>query len=183
MLASGSPRRKQLLTELGFEFEVKVKEVDESIPAGTAPAAAAEMIARRKAEAFSEESSDHLVITADTVVAVDDKILGKPKDADDAAAMLRLLSGRSHEVITGVALCHSNTVKVFHEVTKVFFRDLSESDIEFYIDHDQPFDKAGSYGIQDWIGKAAITKIEGDYYNVVGLPTSRLLAELMAFLA
>lgn len=170
ILASKSPRRRQLLQELGLEFEVVTKDVDESYPSHLQREAVAEYIAQKKAQPFAALQPGELVITSDTIVCVDDQVLGKPQNRDEAIDMLQLLSGRSHTVISGVCLKTATKEKVFSESTKVFFKELSLAEIEYYVDHYQPFDKAGSYGIQEWIGYIGVEKIEGDYFNVVGLP-------------
>ncbi|PPL04488.1 Maf family protein [Parapedobacter indicus] len=174
ILASQSPRRKELLSSMGVSFTVAIREVDESFPQTLNPVAAVRHIAEKKARAFMTESTDTLVITADTIVTIDGQILGKPIDKAHAVEMLTLLSGRRHEVITAVALLQGGAVEIFHETTEVYFKSLSAAEIDYYIHHYQPFDKAGAYGIQEWIGIVAIEKIIGSYTNVVGLPTAKL---------
>ncbi len=181
ILASNSPRRQQLLKAAGFEFEVVVRPVEEVVPENLSPRAAAVEIAETKAKAYPDLAQDHLIITADTVVVLGHKILGKPKDDSEAIQMLLSLSGRSHEVVSAVCLFHQGRFKSFAESTKVSFRQLTEDEIRHYIDHYQPFDKAGAYGIQEGIGMIGITGIEGDYYNVMGLPLARLYRELEEF--
>lgn len=164
---------------MGITFRVLLKDVDESFPANLRPYEVALYIAGKKAEAFDNSLNDsEIVITADTIVTIDGLILGKPVDAQEAFEMLSLLSGRKHEVITGVALLQKQVINTFYESTFVYFRKLDVDEIWFYINTCKPFDKAGSYGIQEWIGHTAIEKIEGSYSNVVGLPTSRLYVEL-----
>lgn len=180
ILASQSPRRKELLSLMGISFTVVVREVDESFPEGLSPVAAVRHIAEKKAHAFRTEITDALVITADTIVTIDGRILGKPTDEVHAGEMLALLSGRRHQVITAVALLQSGIIEVFHETTEVHFRNLSAAEIDYYIRHCRPFDKAGAYGIQEWIGVVAIEKIVGSYTNVVGLPTAKLSEMLRA---
>lgn len=182
MLASKSPRRQQLLRELGFEFEVLVREVEENVSPGMAPEQVAEELAKFKSLAYQDQAATKLVITSDTVVAVGDDILGKPVDKKDGERMLNLLSGRPHQVITGVCFQYKGRFRTFHEVTEVVFRELSPGIIDHYLEVFQPYDKAGAYGIQEWIGMVGITRIEGDYYNVMGLPVCRLYTELDAFL-
>ena len=181
ILASQSPRRKQLLGELGYDFEVVTREVDEFIPDNMSPRAVAEFLAEHKSKAYHDLTAKNIVITADTIVAIDHLILGKPRDRADATGMLLRLSGRSHQVITGVTISYQSKQKTFIEETEVLFRRLSKSEIRHYIDEYKPYDKAGSYAIQEWIGLIAISKIIGDYYNVVGLPVSRLYQELIEF--
>lgn len=174
VLASQSPRRRELLLQLGITFDVAVKDVDESFPEGLDPVAVVRHIAEKKARAFMGNATDELVIAADTIVTIDGRILGKPRDASHAIELLGLLSGRNHEVITAVAITHKGNIELFHEVTAVYFRHLRQAEIDHYVRQYRPFDKAGAYGIQEWIGLAAIEKIVGSYTNVVGLPTERL---------
>ena len=174
ILASGSPRRREILTTLGVPFRVVVSDADEVLAAGIAPAEAVETLAARKAEAVASRCApDETVLAADTVVAVDGDILGKPVDEADAAAMLRRLSGRAHTVYTGVAIRRGGELRLAHEATQVRFARLTEADIAAYIATGEPMDKAGAYAIQ---GRAArfIEGIEGDYFNVVGLPAHRV---------
>lgn len=180
ILGSKSPRRQELLKSLGFDFEVRVNPVDESFPADLPVNDLAEFIAKKKAEAFDSLAEDELVITSDTVVVCDGKPLAKPANTDEAKAMLQLLSGKTHQVITGVCLKSNSKVVSFSETTQVHFDDLSEEAIDYYIQKYQPFDKAGAYGIQEWIGMIGIKGIEGDYYNVMGLPMYRVYKELKA---
>lgn len=169
---------------MDINFRVVLKEVDESFPAFLQPAEVAVYIARKKAEAFDDSlQDDAVVITADTIVTIDGLILGKPEDEQDAFRMLSLLSGKTHEVITGVAILYKHEVHAFYDNTKVHFRELSDDNKWFYIRNYKPFDKAGAYGIQEWIGHTAIEKIEGSYNNVVGLPTYRVYHELQRILA
>ena len=183
MLASKSPRRQQLLSDLGLKFEVLVREVEEIVPEGMPVQAVATYLAEEKASAYPDLSTEKLVITADTIVCIDNRVLGKPENREVAIQMIADLSGRAHEVITGVCFTWKGQKKSFAEVTKVYFRNLSQAEIEFYVDEYQPYDKAGAYGIQEWIGMAGIEKIEGDYYNVMGLPTHRLYLELQNFIS
>jgi len=182
ILASQSPRRKELLKQLDLPFEVRTKDIDESFPSTFRPEAAAVYIAEKKANSFLNQLDKELLIAADTLVSIHEEILGKPKDSDDAFRMLRLLSGNVHEVITGVALLHHKKIYSFFEKTLVYFKDLTEEEITYYIKTYQPFDKAGAYGIQEWIGMIGVERIEGSYTNVVGLPTARLHHELHTFL-
>lgn len=179
ILASKSPRRKELLASLGIQFLTEIKEVEESYPEAMRGAAVALYIATKKAEAFEITSDNTIVITADTIVCIDDKILGKPKDYEEAFDMLKMLSGKRHEVITGVALKTIEKTRSFYEVTAVYFNDLHNEQIEYYLNTYKPYDKAGAYGIQEWIGAVAVDHIEGSYTNVMGLPTARLYKELI----
>ena len=178
ILSSNSPRRKELLAGLGVDFEVKVIDgVDESYP-DTLPASdVAEYIAREKAAAYSAVA-DELVITADTVVVVGADILGKPHDALAAHAMLREISGKTHQVVTGVCMKTQKEQHSFSVATNVTFKELSDNEIDYYIKNFRPFDKAGAYGIQEWIGYIGVTGIEGSYYNVMGFPVQRVYEEL-----
>ena len=183
ILASGSPRRKELLSGLGLDFEVRLLSgIDESYPEGLPTDRIAEYIARSKSAAYvGNISDDELVITADTIVVVDDKVLGKPVDADDARSMLRMLSGRTHQVITGVCLTTKVQERSFSVETDVTFKNLSAWEIDYYIDNYKPFDKAGAYGIQEWIGLVGVESINGSYFNVMGLPVQRIYNELSSF--
>lgn len=183
ILASGSPRRKELLSGLGLDFEVRLLSgIDESYPEGLPTDRIAEYIARSKSAAYvGNISDDELVITADTIVVVDDKVLGKPVDADDARSMLRMLSGRIHQVITGVCLTTKVQERSFSVETDVTFKKLSAWEIDYYIDNYKPFDKAGAYGIQEWIGLVGVESINGSYFNVMGLPVQRIYNELSSF--
>ncbi|GAB4404077.1 MAG: Maf family protein [Bacteroidia bacterium] len=181
ILASGSPRRQQLLRDAGFDFEVLVRPVYEYIPEHIHPRAVAVMLSEHKAKAYDDRCGDSIVITADTLVAIEDQILGKPADKAEAVSMLQRLSGRSHAVYTGVSLFHQGRFRSFVEETLVTFRRLKDSEILHYVDTFAPMDKAGAYGIQEWIGMVGITRIEGDYYNVMGLPVARFYTELAQF--
>jgi septum formation protein len=183
ILASNSPRRQELLRELGFSFEVRVRPVDESYPEHLTMHEVALFLCEKKAMAFSksELGKNELLITADTIVCLEDEILNKPLDRPHAIEMLQKLSGKKHAVITGVCLKSVEKIHSFFDLTDVYFRKLNTVEIEFYVDRFKPFDKAGAYGIQEWIGCAAIERIEGSYFNVVGLPTARLYEELLRF--
>lgn len=183
ILASGSPRRRLLMEEMGIQFRVEPRHVEEAYPNGLQPAEIAEYLSKIKAEVFREDDlqQNTLIITADTVVTIDGEILGKPANNEDAFRILSLLSGKTHQVITGVTIKTSSRQHTFSVVTDVVFKKLSKNEINYYIDNFQPYDKAGAYGIQEWIGHAAIEKIEGSYFNVMGLPTHRLYEELLKF--
>ncbi|TPG66037.1 Maf family nucleotide pyrophosphatase [Hymenobacter nivis] len=180
ILASNSPRRRQLLTDLGLAYEIRLRAVDEDFPPHLRRAAVAEYLAAHKAAAYAADlAPDELVITADTIVCLGDEVLNKPADAADAAAMLTRLQGRAHEVFTGVCLRTGDGRQVvFSDQTTVHFRPLSSAEIDFYITHYKPFDKAGAYGAQDWVGMVGVTRLEGSYFNVMGLPVHRVWAEL-----
>ncbi len=177
ILASASPRRKELLTVAGLDFEVKVKDVDETVPEGTNPIDAAIMTATKKATAVAEDYKDCVVIGADTIVVAENTILGKPRDKADAKRMLTMLSGVEHEVITGVCIACDDKINSFAQVSKVKFFELSEQEIDAYVATDEPMDKAGSYGIQGK-GCTLVEKIEGDYFNIVGLPVAKVIREI-----
>lgn len=179
VLASKSPRREELLSSLGVKFVIETKEVEESYPEAMRGAAVALYIATKKAEAFEVKADNVIVITADTIVSIDDHILGKPKNYEEGFNMLKMLSGKRHEVITGVALKTIDKTRSFHEVTAVYFNQLNEEQIKYYLNTYKPYDKAGAYGIQEWIGAVAVDHIEGSYTNVMGLPTARLYKELI----
>lgn len=182
VLASQSPRRQQLLQDLGFEFEIRTKAIDEIFPDELASSEVAEYLAKLKAKAFLHDlQEDELCITADTVVVLGNEILGKAETSQEARAMLEKLSGNAHAVITGVCLMTKEHAVSFSVSTNVHFRELSGEEISYYIDKFAPFDKAGAYGIQEWIGMIGIDHIEGSYFNVVGLPTERLFRELKKF--
>ena len=183
ILASASPRRRQLLEQLGIDFTVKVIDgLDESYPAGLAWQEIPEYLSRKKAEGHSSLlTPSTMIITADTLVMLDGKPLGKPADAAEARLMLRNLSGRSHFVITGVTILTMEKSTSFSTTTEVFFDSLTDDEIDFYITRFKPIDKAGAYGIQEWIGAAGIRRIEGSYYNVMGLPLHSLYTALGAF--
>ncbi|HKK42547.1 MAG TPA: Maf family nucleotide pyrophosphatase [Bacteroidales bacterium] len=183
ILASGSPRRQQLLEETGLQFETVIKEYDETFPDGLNGEETAMHVAHRKAMCFRDRISDgEIVITADTVVWCNGRILAKPVDRSDALAMLREISGNTHEVITGVSVLTSSGEITFSETTKVYFEEMSDMEISYYTDNYKPYDKAGAYGIQEWIGLIACSRIEGSYFNVVGLPVHRLYRELQAIM-
>jgi septum formation protein len=169
------------LRDAGFSFTVSVKPTDEAFPADLPAAEVPLLLARQKAEAFAEESQTHLVLTADTVVRVDDRILNKPADYAEGRQMLRLLSGRAHLVTTGVCLLHEGRFRLFADTAKVVFRVLTDAEIAYYLHTCRPFDKAGAYGVQDFIGMVGIERIEGSYFTVMGLPIHRVYEALEPF--
>ena len=178
ILASNSPRRKELLAGLGIDFEVRVlKGIDEQYPSDMPLQEVPLYIAKEKASAYTV-ANDELLVTADTVVIVDNEILGKPKDRAEAHAMLRKISGKTHQVVTGVCLTTSGLQRSFSVTTDVEFKCLSDEEIYYYIDNYRPFDKAGAYGIQEWIGYVGVLSLKGSYYNVMGLPVQRIYEEL-----
>lgn len=181
LLASKSPRRQELMKLMDLDFKVVLKEVDESYPEGLLPAEIAVYIAEKKAAAFEEDRERNIVITADTIVAYRQEILGKPEDETHAAEMLSKLSGTNHQVYTGVSIAQGDKIRSFYDVTEVFFNPVTPEQIAYYIRNYRPMDKAGAYGVQDWIGFIAVEKIIGSYTNVMGLPTEKLYKALLAF--
>jgi septum formation protein len=182
ILASKSPRRQELLRSLGIESQVILKEVDELFPDGLEKEEIPVFLAELKAKPFfSELNENDLLITADTIVWYNGQVLGKPGNYDEAKAMLELLSGNEHQVISGVCLTSKTKQKSFYALSNVQFKKLSEVEIDYYITHFKPFDKAGAYGIQEWIGAIGITHIEGSFYNVMGLPIQKLYEEIIKF--
>jgi len=183
ILASRSSRRQQLLRDLGLRFDVAVRDFPETYPENLKGGEIAIYLAKEKAKCFIDEIADNeIVITADTIVWCNGKMLGKPSDKEDAMGMIRDLSGNTHEVITGVSLLSTERERSFFDSTKVTFEVLTEEEIDNYIEIFRPYDKAGAYGIQEWIGLAACSRIEGSYFNVVGLPVQRLYKELKDFI-
>ena len=182
ILASGSPRRQQFFKEMDLHYTIRLKEIEEIYPEHLQAEEITNFLAELKASAFENELKENdVLVTSDTIVWLNGKALGKPKDYDDAFQMLQQLANQTHEVITSVCLKSIDKTEVFHCVTKVTFANLSDEAIKYYLDSYQPFDKAGSYGIQDWIGLIGISKIEGSYTNVVGLPTEILFQKLMNY--
>jgi septum formation protein len=182
ILASQSPRRKQLLAEAGFEFEIKASDVEESYPESLDVREVPVFLARKKANASMQFiENEEVIVASDCVVILDGVIYGKPTDYDDAVNILRKLSGKMHEVITGVCLLSKDKEVFFSGVSKVFFKTMSDDEIDFYIKKYQPYDKAGAYAIQEWIGLTKISKIEGTYSNIMGLPMDLVYDALLAF--
>jgi septum formation protein len=183
VLASKSPRRQELLKGIGIDFSVLTKDVDESYAPNISVYDVAPYLSVKKAKAFNEEElpDNYMVITADTVVVVNDMILGKPKNTEEAHEMLNLISGKKHSVITGVTIRTSDKVKTFSVVSKVSFEVLEQDEIEYYVNNFKPYDKAGAYGIQEWIGYVGVSHVEGSYFNVMGLPTQKLYNMLKTF--
>lgn len=172
ILASGSPRRQQFFKELGLDFEVRLKPVKEDYPSRLKHFEISDYLAQLKALPFKEELNDNdILITSDTIVWHNGKALGKPKDHSEAFAMIESLSNTTHEVITSVCFTTTKFQKTLNDITKVSFKNLTNEEINYYIETCKPFDKAGAYGIQEWIGQIGVTKLEGSYFNVMGLPT------------
>ncbi len=182
VLGSNSPRRKQYLTDLGFSFTVRASDIDESYPEELVREQITDYIAKAKADAIELQHDNEIIITSDTTVWNNRTSLGKPENRDEAYTMLKSLCGHEHEVISSVCLKSKDRVSVFHCITKVSFSDLSDEALYFYIDQYKPYDKAGAYGIQEWIGLVGIDKIDGSYTNIVGLPTKELVEELLKFI-
>lgn len=175
ILASNSPRRQQLLSDLGYNFEVMVRPTGEHFPDSLPVLEVAEYLAHQKAREFVQDCTNELVLCADTVVVVDQTVLNKPADRNEARAMLQLLSGRSHQVVTGICLLTSPESLVSRSDTAIVqFRKLNDWEIDYYIDQFKPYDKAGAYGIQEWIGMAAIERIDGSFYTIMGLPVHKV---------
>ena len=183
ILASNSPRRRELLGGLGISFEVKVlPDIEEGYPEGLSIEEIPRYIAAEKAAAYKDIMADNdLIITADTVVVLGDEVLGKPTDLNDAKRMLRKLSGKTHQVVSGVYLMTKEKERGFSVVTGVTFKELSDEEIDYYVEKYHPLDKAGAYGIQEWIGYIGVTGLNGSYYNVMGLPVQRIYNELLLF--
>ena len=183
ILASNSPRRKELLAGLDVAFEVRViKGIDESYPDSLPTTDIAEYISRKKANAYLQQlAADELLITADTIVVLGIEVMGKPHDEADACRMLRKLSGQTHQVITGVTLATTVRQQSFSVVTDVSFKSFTDEEIDYYVSHYKPFDKAGAYGIQEWLGYIGVTALRGSYFNVMGLPVQRIYEALRQF--
>lgn len=183
VLASNSPRRKELLAGIDVEYEIRMlPNIDESYPKTIPEDDVAEYLAKKKASAYLPElKNDELLITADTIVLLDGMIIGKPVDEADAIRMLKLLAGKTHRVITGVCIATKKKQVIFSDTAFVTFGNLSEEEIKYYVLNYKPFDKAGAYGVQEWIGYVAVERIEGSYFNVMGLPIYKVYKELKKF--
>ena len=175
ILASGSPRRQQFFNDLGLDFEIRLKDIEEIYPKNLQGVEITNYLAELKAAAFQDElKANEILVTSDTIVWHNNKALGKPTDYDDAFSILKTLSNETHEVITSVCFKTITKTETIYDITKVTFKELSDATIHYYLEHYKPFDKAGAYGIQEWIGLIGISKIEGSYTNVVGLPTEKV---------
>ena len=184
ILASGSPRRQQFMKELDIDFEIRLKGVEEIYPKELIKTEITDFLAELKANTLKDTlTEDEIVITSDTIVWHENKALGKPLDRIDAFKMLQSLSGKTHEVITSVCIMDDTNIVTFNDTTRVTFHELKDEEIEYYIDNYKPFDKAGAYGIQEWIGLIAIAKIEGAYTNIVGMPIDKVYRNLIEFAA
>ena len=182
ILASASPRRQAFFKDLNLNFEIQLKEIEETYPSHLKGSQITDYLSQLKASAFTDLEKNEILITSDTIVWFEEKALGKPKNFEEAREMLRALSGRMHEVITSICFTSKDFQKTVHDVTKVWFKDFSEEEIEYYIKTYKPYDKAGSYGIQEWIGYIGVEKIEGCYFNVMGLPI-RLVYKMLSEIA
>ena len=180
ILGSNSPRRRKLLKSIGLSFEIRKIDIEETYPKNLSPIKIAEFLSKKKSD-YQEINENEILICADTLVFKRNKVYGKPKNKKDAKNMLMELSGKSHHVVTAVTMRTIKKMKTFHDITQVFFKELSESEIEFYVNKYEPFDKAGSYGIQEWLGHIGINKIIGSFNNVMGLPTQKLYINLETF--
>lgn len=179
ILASGSPRRQEFFKELGLDFTIDIKPVDEIFPEELEGSDITDHLARLKASAFSNLKAQDILVTSDTIVWFNGVALNKPEDRDEAYAMISALSGSTHEVITSVAFTTATAQTVINDTTKVTFKDLTDEEIDYYIDNFQPYDKAGGYGIQEWFGYVAVTSLEGSYFNVMGMPLHKVYETLM----
>ena len=179
ILASGSPRRQQFFKDLDIDFTIQLKEIEEVYPKELKGTEITDYLADLKSKAFTDLQKSDLLITSDTIVWLENKALGKPKNKEEAFSMLRSLSGKKHSVITSISIKNKNFHKIINDTTLVTFKNLSDTEINYYIENYKPFDKAGAYGIQEWIGFIAIENLEGSYFNVVGLPVHKLYKELM----
>lgn len=181
ILASGSPRRQQFFKELDFDYVIDVREIEETYPPHLKGAQITDYLSQLKAAAFDQLSASDLVITSDTIVWKDHIAIGKPNNFSEAKKMLLNLSGEMHEVITSVCFTTKGQQRTIHDTTKVWFKELTEEEIEYYLNNYKPYDKAGSYGVQEWIGYIAINRLEGSYFNVMGLPTRLVYKTLLEF--
>ena len=179
ILASGSPRRQQFFKDLDLDFTIEVKDIVEKFPKNLKGAEITDFLANLKSQSYTNLANNDLLITSDTIVWLNNKALGKPKNKQEAFTMLRELSGKKHEVITSISIRSKNFQKILNDTTAVYFKEISDKEISYYINNYQPFDKAGAYGIQEWLGYIAIQKMEGSYFNVAGLPVHKLYKELM----
>ena len=181
ILASGSPRRQQFLKDLGIDFTIKLREIEEVYPSILKGVEITDYLAELKASRFDDLKKNEILISSDTIVWLENKAIGKPRDKTDAIKILKSLSGKKHEVMTSICLKTLDSIKIVNDVTQVYFKTLTQEEIEYYLDAFEPYDKAGAYGIQDWIGFIGVEKIEGSFFNVMGLPVHKLYTELLKF--
>jgi len=181
ILGSKSPRRQKLLKEAGYPFKVKSIDIEENFPEDIPLTDLAKYLAEKKALKLRDDLQDEVLLTADTIVKIGTQVLGKPANLHEAKEMLKKLSNKTHEVITGVCICNKEKLKLFDDVTYVTFKELSDKEINYYLENYRPIDKAGAYGIQEWLGMIGVTKIEGSYFNVMGLPVYKIYEQLKSF--
>ncbi|MFT7330870.1 MAG: septum formation protein [Roseivirga sp.] len=181
ILASGSPRRQQFLKDLGIDYTIKLREVEEIYPSTLKGVEITDYLAELKSSSFDNLKKNEILITSDTIVWLENKAIGKPKDRKDAINILKSISGKKHEVMTSICLKTRDSIKIVNDTTQVYFKILTQEEIEYYLDTFEPYDKAGAYGIQDWIGYIGVEKIEGSFFNVMGLPVHKLYTELLKF--
>lgn len=181
ILASGSPRRQQFLKDLDLDFSIQLKEIEENFPSNLKGTEITDYLAELKASPFQELKENDILITSDTIVWLNDKAIGKPKSKEEAIAIFNKLSGNMHQVITSVCIKTTQNINIFNDTTNVFFKKLTDEEINFYIDNFSPYDKAGGYGVQDWIGYIGVEKIEGSFYNVMGFPIHKFYQEMLKF--
>ncbi len=181
ILASGSPRRQQFLKDLNLDFTIQLKEIEEIYPPHLKKTEITDYLAELKSSSFTNLNNNDILITSDTIVWLENKAIGKPKDKQDAIAIFKEMSGKKHQVFTSICLKTVGAIRIINDTTDVYFKKLSDDEINFYLDNFQPYDKAGGYGIQDWIGLIGVEKIDGSYFNVMGLPVHKLYAELLKF--
>ena len=181
ILASGSPRRQQFLKDLGIDFTIKLREIEEVYPTNLKGVEITDYLAELKSSSFDDLKKNEILITSDTIVWLENKAIGKPKDRKDAIKTLKSISGKKHEVMTSICLKTVDSIKIVNDTTQVYFKTLTQEEIEYYLDTFEPYDKAGGYGIQDWIGYIGVEKIEGSFFNVMGLPVHKLYTELLKF--
>lgn len=181
ILASGSPRRQQFLKDLNLDFTIQLKEVKEIYPPQLIGLEITDYLAELKSSAFTNLNKNDILITSDTIVWMNNKAIGKPKDKQEAFDIFKELSGQKHQVFTSICLKTTEEIRIINDTTDVYFKDLSDDEINYYLDNFQPYDKAGGYGIQDWIGLIGVEKIDGSYFNVMGLPVHKLYTELLKF--
>lgn len=181
ILASGSPRRQQFLKDLNIDFTIQLKEIEEIYPPHLKGKEITDYLAELKSSAFTNLNKNDILITSDTIVWLEGKAIGKPKDKEDAIAIFKKMSGKKHQVFTSICIKTKTDLKIINDKTDVYFKELSDDEINYYLDKFLPYDKAGGYGIQDWIGLIGVDKIDGSYFNVMGLPVHKLYAELLKF--
>lgn len=181
ILASGSPRRQQFLKDLNLDFTIQLKEVEEIYPPQLIGLEITDYLAELKSSVFTNLNKKDILITSDTIVWMNNKAIGKPKDKREAFNIFKELSGQKHQVFTSICLKTTEEIRIINDTTDVYFKDLSDDEINYYLDNFQPYDKAGGYGIQDWIGLIGVKKIDGSYFNVMGLPVHKLYTELLKF--